>query len=239
MRLVASVRLARSQLEVLWGRAGRSAIALIVFGSVARGDDVGEGSDLDVLLVTHDDSSRRSLQNDARTIAGASLIVMSPSTLRIEARRRPSFVAHLIDEGLVTSAAGEWDLIAPALQAAAADKRALRAEINTRARRLDVFSRIDRFAETPVTLLSHLYTIARSLVIPKLLLADVHEYSWRRVFTRFGEVHPSLKRNAALLSDLRPFYDYARGRTTTKPVARYEMHELEQFVGAARALGCA
>jgi predicted nucleotidyltransferase len=181
------------------------AIAVLLFGSMARGDQDSQ-SDVDVLVVV-DDNKRRSdvlsvfrarPSNDSHVP-----LVLTVQALREEAREHPSFVAHLLDEGTLLLRRPAWDNLRQSLASCAFDSAALAREVRHRARHLEPLLRSERFRNSPVTALSHLYGIARSLVIIRLLENGIHEYSWQRAFDRYAEIRPELRSTLDEIKQLR------------------------------------
>jgi hypothetical protein len=73
-------------------------------------------------------------------------------------------------------------------------------------------------------------------VIVQLLLEDVHEYRWQRVFDQYAQLRPDLSVDLAAVESLRPFYEYARARSSNMPprpgehVVRRMVSSVEQLV---------
>lgn len=212
-------------------------LALLVFGSVARGDQ-GHGSDLDLLVVVDGEPARRSVQEAIRLHdARMSPLVLTPDGLEREVCVHPSFVAHLLDEGVLVAGGSAWDGLSKAMELASVDAEALAEEARSRGRDLAPLRIVGRFENSPVTLLSHLYSVSRSLVIIRLLQSGVREYGWQRVFDRYGEVRPDLCADLSSLKALRPYYDYARARPeATLPTRRVSPDELDRLVHSALLL---
>jgi len=218
-------------------------VTVVVFGSVARGD-ADQQSDLDVLVVLTDDESRRELRRRLRerradvTPLPVSLALFTPLRLIQEAADRPSFISHLLDEGVSIYDAPTWASLRAALVEKAADREALGREVRNRARHLEPLSGAERFSNrSPVTVLSHLYGISRSLVIARLLQAGIHEYGWRRAFDRYAEVRPDLRSQLEALKGLRPYYEYAHGRAgAVAPDRVVDAEEVRQLLDAAEQL---
>lgn len=205
---------------------------MLVFGSVARGDDSAQ-SDLDLLIVVPGDEQVRSLRRDAATKELARALVLSRRAMLDEVALRPSFVAHLLDEGVVVRAGAGWGELREALVRAATNPRLLDDEVRRRARAVEPFADAERFVNSPVTALSHLYGIARSLVIARLLQAGIREYRWQRAFDRYAELRPELGDDIHALKELRPYYDVARARPGARlPDRRIDARDLEGLVRA-------
>lgn len=188
-------------------------IAVVVFGSAARGE-LAPSSDLDVLLVVTDDAHLPEIAStlEQHEIGRLSAQVMTLRSLLSEAIRHPSFVAHIIDEGVVTRHTAQWDKAIKGLSELAFDRAALAREVDVRKKDLCPFMHAERFQNSPITALSHLYGLARSIVIIRLLQEGVREYSWRRVFDRYAELRPELATDLGRVKELRQYYEYTRDR---------------------------
>jgi predicted nucleotidyltransferase len=150
-----------------------STVAVLLFGSLARGDQT-DHSDLDVLVVVRDQAARTEVLRDVRSHLDSlpTPLVLTVESLEEEAAKRPSFVAHLLDEGIVLYDAPGWTALRNSLARAAVDQEALTNEIRNRARSLWPLQHTERFRNSPVTALSHVYGIARSLVIVDSFLKE-------------------------------------------------------------------
>jgi hypothetical protein len=208
------------------------AVAVLVFGSVARGDD-NETSDVDVMIVVADRESADVVDRAVRVDQSRRVIptVRTVTSLVEEARDRPSFVAHLVDEAIVVRTSPSWPAVRERLAKAATDPDALTLEVHCRLRHLDSFARPERFRLSPVTALSHLWAIARSVVIARLLQQGVHEYSWRRAFDRYADLRPDLREDLEALKQLRPYYERARARPGARlPEAPVDVDTVRRLV---------
>jgi hypothetical protein len=126
--------------------------------------------------------------------------------------RRPSFVAHLLDEGVTLKALPEWEGLRDDLARTVSDPDLLLGEISSYIHSLAQLECSGIFSTSPITALSHLYTIARSLVFARLLQQGVHEYRWQAAFDIYGSLYPCSRQVTQNLKALRPYYEYARGR---------------------------
>jgi hypothetical protein len=214
--LPAAIAIALARLLEIAVRDG--AIAVVIFGSMARGDP-DERSDVDVLVVAPDEGRRRNVREacEAHSAGSINALVMTEESLVAESAAYPSFVAHLLDEGRVLSASSRWPLLFADLSNAASDKQAIEAEVIRRARSLGPFSNAQYFLDSPITVFAHLYAIARSLVIARLLAHEIHEYRWRHAFDAYAQVRPDLRVDLEAVKRLRPYYEYVQARTDVEP----------------------
>jgi predicted nucleotidyltransferase len=91
------------------GEFGRSALSVILFGSVARGEDA-RGSDLDLCVVVNDEADLKALRKiaDGETQRLAdetdfipSLLVLRQDEFRRRFRRKNSLIREIVREGIV------------------------------------------------------------------------------------------------------------------------------------------
>lgn len=215
-----------------------SVVTVVLFGSMARGDSDMQ-SDLDVLVVVADREARAAVLSSLRAqFDGAHWpLVLTVASLHREAVEHPSFVAHLLDEGILLRSKSAWDALRSSLSHRAFDSDALAREVRSRAKDVEPLLRSERFQNSPITALSHLYGIARSLVIARLLQEGIHEYSWERAFDRYAQVRPELSPDLLALKDLRPYYEYARARTEADlPRGTVATKEIKALAGAVAHL---
>lgn len=194
-------------------------VAVVLFGSVARSEE-SPTSDVDLVVVLEEgsraDDARRRIRNrvahgwlDGRMAPA----IFTQASLTREARRRPSFAAHLMDEGVVLYAAPTFVELEDALaDAATPDAAAIAKELSDRAAALDRLSDLDRFNGEYVPTLSQLYSLSRSLVISRLLQEGTREFSWRRIFDVLSDRRPELRVELGRLRALRPYFEHVHGR---------------------------
>lgn len=209
-------------------------VALLVFGSVARGED-DDRSDADVMIVVQGRGSAVTLDRAIRADRELQIVpaVRTVASLFWEVGERPSFIAHLVDEAVMVRSWPAWPSVRNQLALASTDPEALEVEVKGRLRHLQSFLRPERFRLSPVTALSHLWAISRSVVIARLVQHGVHEYSWQRVFDRYADVRPDLRGDLEALKELRPYYEYARARPGSRmPEASVDTDELRRLVEA-------
>lgn len=208
-------------------------VSVVVFGSAAREDTTSQ-SDLDVLVVV-DEDPRAVLAGTAGSMFAP--LVFTPTALLHEASVRPSFVSHLIDEGRLIYQRADWRGLQARLAVKASDRGALHREVQRRVRHLHPLQPVERFRNSPITAMSQIYRVARSLVIARLLEQGVHEYSWRRAFDLYADIRPDLRRDIEALKALRPYYEYSRARPgATLPSRSVDLGELQELVDSAERL---
>lgn len=196
----------------------RGLIALILYGSLTR-DDWATASDVDLAVIMRDDADpprmRRMIKSlwECRSASTITPSTFTAATLTREAERRPTFAAHLVDEGIViveTPAFAGLEKIL--IDAATADAPIIEKELRERASELDRLIDLRRFNGEFVPMLARLYSLARSIVIARLLQEGVPEYSWRKIFNTLADRRPDLALDLGRLRDLRPFYEHTHGR---------------------------
>ena len=196
----------------------RAMIALIVFGSLTR-DDWAAASDVDLAVVIPDDgdpmNTRRVIKRlwERRSPWRISPSIFTTATLEREAQRRPTFAAHLVDEGVVLAETPEFDWLEKVLIGSAfTDASTIEIELRERATDLELFYDLRRFNGEFVPMLAQLYSLSRSIVIGRLLQQGVSEYSWRRIFDLLADRCPHLAPELVTLRNLRPFYEHIHGQ---------------------------
>lgn len=202
-------------------RAIDSIDGVIIFGSHARRDH-HLMSDLDLLIVRSASTPASATKEEVRkrTSTGnprPSIIAYTADELIAEIDKRPSFGAHLSDEGIFAYCTRSCSRVRRRLKDFILDKEALSRELQYECQALDLFTDTARFNRQFVSSLGRLYSIARSVVIIKLLQSGVHEYDWRRIFDEFAGKYPERSADVDLLSSLRPFYEYLVNRRGNLP----------------------
>jgi predicted nucleotidyltransferase len=218
------------------GSAG--VLSIIIFGSVARGE-ADERSDLDVLIVVADNETRAAVLRSIREgpFRDLSPLVLTRAALMTGLPIRPSFVAHLLDEGVSVYETPAWRDIEASLAKSVGDVDTLAAEVQQRTKELEPLAHPERFANSPVTAMSHLYGVARALVTARLLQLGIHEYSWQRIFDRYAELHPELISDLDAVKALRPYYECARGRPGAEvPTRTVDPEDLRRLVASIERL---
>lgn len=194
-------------------------IAVVVFGSVAR-NTATHSSDLDTLVVVESKEDRARALEALRELPDKAHLpmVFTSDVIRDQTRARPSFILHLLDEGVDLYSTAEWAALRSDLGHAASQPDALEQELRNRSRALGLFRESERYSSSPITALSHLYALGRSVVIVKLLQRGIHEFDWHELFDSYAKVRPDLVDELNAVQDLRPFYEFARDRSATRPM---------------------
>jgi hypothetical protein len=219
-------------------------VAAIVFGSLARGEH-SRSSDVDVFVVLQPGIDPGAIRRRIRAAAaGTSIeatitpIFFTASALVAEARSRPSFAAHLRDEGVVVFETPAFAAVESGLgRASDLDHDAIETELAERTGVLDQLTDIERFNGEFVPALSQLYALSRSVVIVKLLQHGVPEYSWKRMFDVFADVRPDLRSDLRRLRALRPYYEHMHGRSELSDAdQQVDPSYLEAAIDSVRAV---
>jgi predicted nucleotidyltransferase len=188
----------------------------LLYGSFARGTATA-GSDIDILVVTEKPGASarfaERLWLDCPPIADlASITTLRACDVRAENRIRPSFIAHLRDEGelLGCSRGGNHTSVLVTL----------RSETTSDAIHRELELRLDRLARSLgrgrlnghfTSALGRLYSVGKAVCMARLVEVGDPEYDWRLVFDSFAETWPTLREEATLIANLRPFYEQLRG----------------------------
>lgn len=190
--------------------------ACVLYGSYAR-RAATQGSDLDVLLIADDPTVgirfiERLFTKSSETARIASVATLLPSDLAHETVTRPSFIAHLRDEGTFMEGARKNASEArTVISRTQASKAATDREVDCRVARVMRTLRSDRFNGSYGTALARVYLAAKAVCIARLLGVGAPEYDWRLVFDSFSAEWPRLRAEVALLKELRPQYEQLRG----------------------------
>jgi len=198
---------------------------LVVFGSTTR-DELHETSDVDVLVIYRTSSNVASVRAKVkdripRTMHRVSVSYFTANTLTREINARPSFGAHLADEAVFVYCKDSCTKIRHWIKGGwSPPARDLEIELEREVASLALFSDTARFNEDFVPSLGRLYSIARSVLIIKLLQSGIHEYSWRRIFGEFANLYPEFGESLRDLAGLRRYYEFLIDRRSTLPEER-------------------
>lgn len=199
-------------------------IAVLLFGSVARGD-AGKAGDVDLLVIRTSDSSgqdvRRLVSHLVSLVAGSpSPQVYALAQLKQEVIHKPSFTAHLADESLVLYQSPAYEDVKALLRTTRIDERSIEAEIDQRLYELDRLRHLERFNSNFVPCLAQAYRIGRAVVIARLLQEQIREYDWRHIFRLYARLRPDLHEDLHRIEVLRPFFEHVTGKSELPPAAR-------------------
>lgn len=195
---------------------------IVAFGSYAR-DDLQSNSDIDIIVVVSakgvelDCLKRRISARSSRTTLRVSTTLFSTDSLIAEFERRPSFAAHFADEAIFVKCTNTCSSIQEWLDKFTPETEILERELLNEISELDSFKDVSRLNGHYLTALARLYSVARAVVIIKLLQSGIHQYGWQRIFDVFSDLHPSLRTTAISLSELRPYYEYLTERRSEAP----------------------
>ncbi|WP_270886890.1 nucleotidyltransferase family protein [Pedococcus sp. 5OH_020] len=216
-------------LEALAARLGASkdVLGVIVFGSLARGSDT-PSSDVDLIVLLAEGTDRGPISSVLRKASAdtplankLTPIYFTPSSLSRELAARPSFGGHLADEGVVLYRTPALDALDEQMEALTPlNQRALEEELQDRTRLLEKLGHLERMNGEFLPTLSQLYTLARSVIIVKLMQRGVRKYDWGEVFDAYSKIEPSLAGEIATLKNLRGYYEFVHDRGASAPDRR-------------------
>lgn len=185
-----------------------------VFGSFASGEATPL-SDVD-LLVVHDPGVRvaefRSRLQPSEHSRRIDASFFTPASLRDQFETQPSFAEHIHDQGIPLFQRGGLGVVKHARNPMAFSASGLSRELQQYLKETEMFRSLRRFNGTFVPCLAQLYSLARSIVIVKLLQNGRHDYNWRTIFDRYSELRPWLYEDLERLGALRVYYLYVQGR---------------------------
>lgn len=218
-----------SILEEAASRLGRSkeVLGVIVFGSLARGSST-PSSDVDLIVLLAEGADRAPIRRVLREASGdtplaskLTPIYFTPSSLLRELAARPSFGGHLADEGVVLYRTPALDALEKQMDAhTPVNQRALEEELQERTKLLGKVGHLERMNGEFLPTLSQLYSLARSVVIVKLMQRGVRKYDWGEVFDVYSRIEPSLAGEIDSLKNLRGYYEFVHDRGGSAPDRR-------------------
>lgn len=210
----------RKFLEKATGAMARSdVLALIVFGSIARGDE-SESSDVDLIVLLDESVDRKKIKKILfEAAAGTPFegrltpIFFTPEKLAQELTRRPSFAGHLEDEGLLLFQAPRAKPLVQSLSSLPAiTHSSLQEELRERTELLNQYKHLERLNNRFTPALAQLYALGRSVVIVKLMQQGVRQYNWGEIFDTLSERKLGLANDLDRIKRLRPYYEYVHDR---------------------------
>jgi predicted nucleotidyltransferase len=186
--------------------------AICVYGSVARGDAT-EWSDIDFLVLGSDPriTPERLIKALSRRRAHrVSLIYYPTSVFRELYKSRALFIAHVRQEGrLLYDRAG---VLANVFAQPFVPNVDVAEGVRTHLARLRPYDDTTRFGGNFLFCLSHLYSIAKGIIMLGLASKGLFEFNREAAFQAFQRLHPDLEQEIARVFALRPFYNLVTGR---------------------------
>lgn len=200
-------------------RAWSDVLGVMLFGSVARGDD-NPHSDVDLIVLVEEGADRKRIREAIKgATSGTSLegkitpIFFTPDSLNAELVNRPSFSRHLADEGMALYWAPGTDWLPRQLSSLKQPTpRDLQRELEQRMQALSKFEHLDRLNNEFAPTMSQLYVLARSVVILKLMQRGIRKYDGLGIFDTYSTIQPSLERDLERLKRLRSYYEYVHDK---------------------------
>ncbi len=192
--------------------------AVILFGSVARGD-AAAASDIDLLVVVDTEPDRGDLRRQVERTwphYQISLACRTKEQMSELLRRRNSFAAHLHAEGLILF---DRSQTMAAFQASNFSHCSVATELEEHLRRLLPLQDLRQFGGYFPFCFARLYSIAKSIIILGLHRSGEAEFDRKRAFAQFAEKRADLKPKIELLTQLEPYYEQAnRGSGSALPL---------------------
>jgi predicted nucleotidyltransferase len=182
--------------------------AVCLFGSVARGN-LHEASDIDLLVVSSDNELspaklHRMLPNELRHVKLSLAYYTLDEVRKILATGSP-FGVHLLREARILY---DRDGILHSLLRghSSGAEISVKKELDARLAQLTVYDDLAIFRGNFLFALSHLYAVAKSIVILALVVAGTPEFDREAAFARFVDRYPEMASEVDTISRLRPFY---------------------------------
>jgi hypothetical protein len=213
--------------------------AVLMYGSVARGDASGE-SDIDLLIVGRDAGytigSIRAWVGSIDPDRRASYVFHTRDSFAELVREGSRFLVHLRSEGevlldrtreLSAFLARPWEPVA------------VDAEIALELERLHTYDRPEVFGGRFLFALAHVFTIGKAIVMARLADEGHFEFNRKRAFEAFASRHPSRAADVRVVHSLEPFMARTRRQATRlpfEPVGPLAESRLREAVRAVRRL---
>jgi predicted nucleotidyltransferase len=219
--------------------AARDIDAVLLYGSVARGD-AAAGSDIDLLVIGQDRG--QTIAELRRRVGSAdpdrrvSFVFHTRQSFADLVHDGSRFLVHLRREGEVLLdrtgdvtefLAGPWRPVSVEI------------EIAMELERLANYDRPEIFGGQFLFPLAHVFTIGKAIVMARLADEGHFEFNRRRAFEAFASRHPDLASDVALVAGLEPFVARTRRRESDlpfPPTGDAAMEGLHNGVAAIRRL---
>ena len=191
----------------------RSIEAILLFGSVARGDVQAE-SDIDLMVIASDPI--RSAEVRGRRSARSTVRPRSPATAGTPSRRPArtswSFFVHLREEGEVLY--GGPRLMRSLDRTRRPDSTVWKGRLRTELDRLDRFDDLDRYSAGYNLPLARIFRSARYSCMLENTAAGETAFSRDACFDIFARRHPEVSAETEQMERLWPFHARTQGRQT-------------------------
>jgi predicted nucleotidyltransferase len=191
-------------------RTADSDVAVILFGSSARGDAT-EDSDLDLLVIsTHPDANEaaRAISKQVRSVK-VSLLTHTWRSFGRLGDEDWLFVRHLSKEAIAL-----WDPhreFARYCEVPYPGAQAVADEIRRHSRAMAHLSDIERYGTDFLFPLANTYALAKRVAMLANARRDVHIFDRDRAILACAELYPVAARDLRTLRGLAPFYALTRG----------------------------
>jgi predicted nucleotidyltransferase len=201
--------------------------AVVLFGSVARGDD-DRSSDIDLLVVSRDadlDAAavRARLPHRLRHPKLA-VTCIQPRRLRWIWRRGDVFAHHLSAERRILF---DRDGAVTALMASTPPRppSTIGTHLARAQAQLLAFDDLSPFRGELLFVLSSLYTLAKGLILTDLTRTGTATFNRQAAFEAFSARHPALAEDIRTVAELQPFYETVTRRRPAPPAVAVPVAE--------------
>lgn len=185
---------------------------VLLYGSVARGSAT-EWSDIDLLVVGPRTDVRVSelLRKVRKNFPHdrVSLVYLATDQVEEYLSRGSRFLIHIRREGRILH---DGSGILTAALSRPFEPIPATEEIDLELERLQMYDDLSRYGDNYLFCLSHIYTLAKTIVMARLAEAGFYEFDRTRAFTAFGERWPEAKPALATIQELQPFYNLVSRR---------------------------
>jgi predicted nucleotidyltransferase len=188
--------------------------SIILFGSVARGDE-DQFSDIDLLILSRSIEAKNEylFEHKIRSKIPESLLpkekwlslaVYFKDDFEEMHSRGSLFMAHILREGVVLYDDGFYQQLTKRGFHLSEDE--LRLSLRILSDRLDVATDLEKFGNYYIRCLSNFFTISTNLVINALALHGQLVFSKKQAFSQLASVYPKYEKKLNRLFELQPFF---------------------------------
>jgi predicted nucleotidyltransferase len=217
--------------------AHRDIDAVLLFGSVARGDAATD-SDVDLLVLGRDADQTilglRRWVGRADSLRQASYVFHTRESFAELVADGSRFLVHLRTEGeVLLDRTGQLS----AFMSSPWEAVPVEEEIALELERLRNYDRPEIFGGRFLFALAHTFTIGKAIVMARLADEGHLEFNREKAFEAFAKYYPQLATDIWLIADLEPFVARTRRKTVSLPFSpsgAYAERRLEDGVAAVR-----
>jgi predicted nucleotidyltransferase len=207
--------------------------SILLFGSVARGD-AGAESDIDLLVVSSEPLSGRTMRSHLAEHPLVSLVSHTWESLQ-EAREMDwSFFVHLKEEGQLLHGSERLEAELDLVEAPPLEKR--RESLLEELHSLERFDDLKRFRAGYTFPLANIFISARYTCMLDNTADGAVAFSRAEAFSLYAERHPEAADDAAFIATVWPFHARTLGREATVPFDEDDEKAVGQALRSTRRI---